>query len=85
MAALYMVPDPDNPDHKTAAELVRIKDAKEPFCYVELEDGTTLTMRTSIMEVLRVLERWDKNGNPVYNITTQSSVSTSYPEHLRKA
>ena len=85
MTVKRMLPDPDNPGHQAEAVVVRVAEATEPFSYIMLEDGTTLTMRTTILEVSRFRNRWDKNNNPVYNITSQGSLSVAAPEELKKS
>lgn len=84
MTAKRMLPDPDNPDCQAEALVVRVKEAEEPFTYITLEDGTTLTMRTNVVEVARFIDRWDENNNPVYHLKRQSSLSIDAPQKLKK-
>ena len=85
MTVKRLLPDPDNPNRQAEAVIVRVKEALEPFTYITLEDGTTLTMRTTVLEVARFLDRWDKNNNPVYNVTSQGSLTIAAPDSLKKS
>ena len=84
MAVTRILPDPDNPDQMAEAVVVKVTDAQEPFGHITLEDGTYISLRTVVLEVARFKDRWDKSGNPIYNITSQGSMSITVPPELRK-
>ena len=76
------IPDPDDPAKQVEAVTVRIAKSEEPFCYFTLEDGTELTLRTIVTEVLRLVDKWDEAGRPMYKITSQATITIASPEDL---
>ena len=74
-------------DQKTgkliAGKIIKVFKADEPFSYIELEDGTEISMRSNVTQVIRLVDRWDKNGNPVYTIEARGSVTTNSPASLK--
>lgn len=74
-------------DQKTGklvdGKVIKVVKADEPFSYIELEDGTEITMRTNVTQVIRLLDRWDKNGNPVYTIEAHGISRTNSPDSLK--
>ena len=74
-------------DQKTGklvdGKVIKVVKADEPFSYIELEDGTEIAMRTNVTQVIRLLDRWDKNGNPMYTIDARGSVTTNSPASLK--
>lgn len=79
-----MVPDPEQPGESIEGTVAKITRVEEPFSYAYLEDGTVITSKSSIMEVVRVDGRWDKHGNPHYSITQNISLNVTTPPHLIK-
>ena len=78
------IPDPQDPTKQVDGTVVKVVDAKEPFSFLTLEDGTEVTLRNTVVEVVRVLERWDGQGQPVYSVTSQGTITVTAPEDLRK-
>ena len=65
-------------------EMVRIRTAEEPFSHITLEDGTEITMRTTIIQVIRHINQWDDNGNPRYTISATGSTAITSPDKLKR-
>ena len=65
-------------------EVVKVTKADEPFSYITLEDGTTVTTRTTVLQVVRFVDRWDDKGNPRYSISLNGITTINSPETLRK-
>lgn len=64
---------------------VEVIDSNEQAFYVTLEDGTTLKMKPSIIQVVRLDDLWDIDGNPAYNVrSTFAVIASDVPEELRK-
>lgn len=84
MPVKRMLPDPQNPGQMAEAVVVKVTDAQEPFGHITLEDGTYISLRTVVLEVARFIDRWDDAGNPVYNITSQGSMSITVPQDLTR-
>lgn len=68
------VQDPDNPNETVTGTVVKILNAEEPISYAELEDGTRLTLKVSFIEAVRIDDRWDRNGKPIYTITQNATL-----------
>lgn len=83
-AVRKQVPDPENPGKKVWGEVIGIVRTEEPFSHAELEDGTKLTARLSFTEVVRLDDKWNKDGTPIYNITQNGTLSIAPPEHLMR-
>ena len=84
MGRTRMMPDPENPGVRVEGELVRIESTQEMPSYVTLEDGTEITLRTTVLEIVRIKDRWDAQGNPSYSITVNGTININAPESLRK-
>lgn len=65
-------------------EDVAIKSSSETPNTYQLEDGSVLTMRTVVLEVARLVDKYDKDGNPVYSAKSTNIISARSPESLRK-
>ena len=77
-----MVPDPDDAQALVEGDLVRVASAEEPTSYLTLEDGTEITHRTSVLEVVRIADRWDSEGKPVYSFTVNGTIKIDVPPNL---
>ena len=53
---------------------VEIVEAIERFTELRLKDGTILRMRTNVVEVIRVDDQWNENGDPVYVVKSSNTV-----------
>lgn len=66
-------------------DLVTVEESIERFSEVRLSDGSTIKVKTSVLEAVRLHDRHDSNGNPVYRVKSVNSIVVSNaPEHLRK-
>jgi hypothetical protein len=66
-----------NPDGKIIEEvgtLVEVVQSKEPWSEYELEDGTKLRIKQTVVNVIK-LDRVSDSGVPVYFIQSQQTVS----------
>ena len=63
---------------------VRFKSVKEEWNEYDLEDGTTLRMKTVVSDIVRVDDHYDQEGNPVYLVKSANMVVVSSPDNLRK-
>ena len=66
------------------AVAVKVKDASEQFSYLTLEDGTEITMRMNVNQVVRLLDAWDEQGNPMYSIDCGATLNITSPENLKR-
>ena len=67
------------------AEVVEITEISDRPIVMTLADGTTLRLKTDVIEVVRFNGEWDPEGNPLYNVKSGSlMVVLESPENLRK-
>ncbi len=64
---------PDVPDPKTGKK-IGILQSNEQFAKIKLADGSTLSFKACITEVIRFDERKDDFGNPLYLVGTHNVV-----------
>lgn len=68
----------------TALEIPVI-DSREPWAEYTLEDGTVFRMKTVVQLIGRVEGQWDDEGNPLYVVKSNPSVTlVTVPEQLRR-
>ncbi len=53
---------------------IQIRQSVERYSDVELADGTVIRIKPSVTQVVRLKERWDDLGNPVYIVASQNIV-----------
>ena len=67
------------------AEVVGIEQISDPPIVVELADGTTLRIKTDVIEVSRFNGEWDNEGQPLYNVKSASFMTVlESPDHLQQ-
>lgn len=64
--------------------IVDVTSAKEPWAEYELEDGTALRVRTTLVEITRIDGQHDPDGNPIYQFKASASLTVNAPDTLRK-
>ena len=65
--------------------VIDIDESTEKFSELMLSDGTTLKVKVVAVEVIRIDDRWDQEGNPMYVLKSQLVVSVSEsPPHLEE-
>lgn len=66
-------------------ELVTVDESVERFSEVKLSDGSTIKVKTSVIEAVRLRDRYDENGNPIYLVKSVNAVVVSdAPKTLKK-
>ena len=63
---------------------VEIKESREQWSSVDLADGTTIRLKTVVVEVKRSEEEYDAEGNPAYRVRSQIIFDVRAPDKLRK-
>lgn len=64
---------------------VDISESTERFSELRLEDGTILRIKPSVLQVTRLVEQWDPEGNPIYVVRSQNLVLVSEaPAELKR-
>lgn len=64
--------------------VVKVTDTREPFSYLTLEDGTEITLRNTVVQVIRLIDVWDDTGNPSYNLDLNCSIKVTAPPGAQK-
>jgi hypothetical protein len=77
-----MIPDGDGGELE--ATVMPFQAAGEHWNEYLVDDGTVIKIKLVVTEVLRVDDKYDGNGDPVYLIHSQNVVNVSAPESLRK-
>jgi len=66
------------------AELMEVDESSETWCTYKLSDGTTLKIKQVAMEIWRIIDAFDPEGNPQYFVKSAGVMSVIAPEELRK-
>ena len=66
------------------AELIDISKAEERWSIYELDDGTQVRSRPTVIEAWRVIDEYDAEGNPLYIMKAQVITSIIAPENLKR-
>jgi len=66
------------------ATVVPFEPMNENWNELNLNDGTTLKVKTTVIEVLRVEGEFNQQGDPIYLINSTNLLTCSnVPDHLR--
>jgi hypothetical protein len=63
---------------------IEISQAGEQWNQYLLDDGTMIKMKLVATKVLRIDNKYDKEGNPVYFVQSTNVISVAAPDNLRK-
>ena len=64
---------------------VQVNQSTERWTEVELEDGTVVRLKASLLGAVRIEGEWDAEGNPAYSLKVSPNVIiTSTPDALRR-
>ncbi|MFA5361679.1 MAG: hypothetical protein WC335_00300 [Candidatus Omnitrophota bacterium] len=63
---------------------VEVSQSGEQWNQYLLDDGTMIKMKLVATKVLRVDNKYDKEGNPVYFVQSTNVISVAAPDNLRK-
>jgi len=84
MNRLRIIPDPDDPNKSVQGEIVRVNNFQDRPSRITLEDGSEITLRITVGEVVFIRDRWDNKGEPIYSVNLNPAIDVSAPEKLRK-
>lgn len=82
MADKITITGPDGRRHE--AVRVAVREPREQWSEYILEDGSMLRMRAVLTDVVRILDMYDAQGNPVYVANSQPVVAVIPAEGLRR-
>jgi hypothetical protein len=57
---------------------------KEEWSEYEISDGTSIRMKLVVLNIVRLMDEYDSDGNPVYIAKSTNVISASPPENLKK-
>ena len=64
---------------------VPITESTERWTELKLEDGTVIRVKPNVLSAVRIENKFDQDGNPMYAIRgSQTMTIVSAPENLRK-
>lgn len=66
------------------ATSVKFKSIREEWNEYDLEDGSTVRMKTVVSDVVCIPNEYDNENNPVYIIKSSNIVVVDSPDHLKK-
>jgi hypothetical protein len=55
----------------------------EPWTEYMLEDGAIIRFRAVVSSIVRIDNAWAPNGDPMYQVQSQTVMNVIAPEHLR--
>lgn len=69
---------------ETDAVEVDFKVVKEDWNEYDLADGTRIKLKAVASNIVRLLNEYDNEGNPIYLIKSSNVVGLSVPDKLKK-
>lgn len=63
---------------------VSVVDSHETWSTANLEDGSVVRYKSSIVEAFRVTGEFDQNGNPVYVVNQTGIIQVESPDQLKR-
>ena len=63
---------------------IDFKVVKEEWNEYELADGTRIRLKTVASNMIRALNEYDNEGNPIYLVRSSNVVALSAPDDLKK-
>ncbi len=70
--------------NEVEATVIDVTGTHEMWNDYMLEDGTSLRLKVVVTEVLRLDDRYDGEGNPVYMIRSSNVLHVTSPDNLRR-
>ena len=75
---------PDGRLENKTGELLDVQSQLEPWSIYSLSDGTTVRVKQSILQAVRIDGEYDAFGNPIYVLQTAPISVITAPENLKK-
>ena len=67
-----------------AAEDIEITQTSEHWNQYLLEDGSLIKVKLVASKIVRVLDRYDHAGNPIYLVNSSNVIAVDSPDHLKR-
>lgn len=72
------------PNQFAEAELMESVSSNEKWSEYTLDDGSTLKLKPAVLEIWRVVDQYDTDGNPKYLIKSQNMMTVYSPDNLKR-
>ena len=74
------------PDTQTLVDGVEVpvEETTERWTEIHLADGSQIRLKSVVIAVVRMVDKYDNEGNPIYQLKASQIMSVTSPEHLRK-
>lgn len=63
---------------------IELRETTEPWTRVELADGSSIRIKHVVVDVVRLRDRFDSDGAPVYVVKSTNIMTVECPKHLHK-
>lgn len=63
---------------------LEFKALKEDWNKYEVSDGSVIQLKDVVMKIIRLKDKYDPEGSPIYVIKTSPVINISAPEQLKK-
>lgn len=63
---------------------IDFKTIKEEWNEYQVNDGTIIRMKVVVTNIVKLTDKYDKEGNPIYLVKSSNVLSISAPEKLKK-
>lgn len=73
------VPSPEDPSKTVDGYDIPVAESIERWSEVKLEDGTTLRAKISIVGAIKLIDKVDAQGNPVYLLNAAPVITMGAP------
>lgn len=67
------------------AERVDVQQSSEQWNEYLLADGSVIRLKAVVTDVWRIVDEYDKEGDPVYVVNSRNVVTVTSPDELRKS
>ena len=63
---------------------VRYKSIREDWNEYDIDDGSTVRIKLLVSDIVRLVDQFDKEGNPIYVVKSGNVVFIKAPDHLKR-
>lgn len=63
---------------------VRYKSVREDWNEYDIDDGSTVRIKLLVSDIVRLVDQFDKEGNPIYVVKSGNVVFIKAPDHLKR-
>lgn len=63
---------------------VHYKSIREDWNEYDLDDGSTIRIKLLVSDVVRLTDKFDQDGNPIYVVKSGNVIFIKAPDHLKR-